>query len=320
MYVKMVINGNMIKICYSLLLLMCLTNVSLAQTKDTYYGVVITKVITDGSSPDTTRLLYCRTISGSLLSVYVVEGGRVSACTAYRIGPLKDAYYLYARTTHSEDVSTDSLRISFKDAEQAVLINQRDRYVLYPGYYKTFKQEITSKHSVIALLGLLGDAIGDYPIENALPLTGYTPQLGQFIKHATILTQRSQADITDTWTCTYRYNKKGKLAAVSATDGKLIRFSKKIIYNGTKAATIQCYRNIEDRQVTDKTVSYNRDNRNVMEWQEHVLETGKNRESDILNNFTWHDLGMFRNIDLSDVEISNLFKPTHNEYTKKHID
>jgi hypothetical protein len=308
----MVINGIMKKTCYSILLLICLISQSLAQPKDTYYSMLITKVIPEGSSQDTTRMLYCRTKSGSLLSV--------SASTAYRIGAVKDAYYFYARTTRSGDVSTDSLRINFKDAEHTVLINQHDSYILYPGYYKNFKKEITSNHSVIALLGLLGDAIGDYPIEDALPLMGYTPQVNQYIKHATVLTQRSQADMADTWACTYRYNKKGKLAAVSAADGKLIRFSKKITYDGTRAAAIQSYLNIEDRQVTDKTVSYSRSNRNLIKSQEHVLETGKNRESDITTSFIWNDLGMFRNIDLSEAEILNLFKPTHNEYTKKHMD
>jgi hypothetical protein len=293
----MVINGNMIRTCYSLLLLICLISQSLAQNKDTYYGMVITKVINDGSSRDTSRLLYCRTKSGSLLSVYAVEGGRVSAGMAYSISAVKDAYYFYARTTRSGDVSTDSLRINFKDGEHTVLINQHDSYILYPGYYKNFKKEITSNHSVIALLGLLGDAIGDYPIEDALPLIKYTPQVNQYIKHATVLTQRSQADMADTWACTYRYNKKGKLAAVSVADGKLIRFSKKVIYNGTRAAAIQIYLNIEDRQVTDKTVSYSSSNRNLIEWQEHVLETGKNRESDISGRFTSHDLGKLRNID-----------------------
>ncbi|MGY4537846.1 hypothetical protein ACVW0P_002265 [Mucilaginibacter sp. UYNi724] len=212
------------------------------------------------------------------------------------------------------------MQINFKDAEHAVMINQHDRYILYPGYYKTFKQEITSNHSVMALLNLLGDAIGDYPIADALPLVGYTPQVNQYVKRATIVTQRSQADMTDTWKCTYRYNKKGKLTAASAADGKLIRFSKKITYRGDAAAAMQCYLNIEDRQVTDKTVSYYRNNRNLIKWQEHVLVTGKNRESDTSTSFTWNDLGMFRNMNPTEAEILNLFKPTNNVYTKEHID
>jgi hypothetical protein len=57
-----------------------------------------------------------------------------------------------------------------------------------------------------------------------------------------------------------------------------------------------------------------------MKWQEHVLVTGKNRESDILTSFLWQDLGMFRNINPTEAEILNLFKPTNNGYTKKHID
>jgi hypothetical protein len=312
--------ATMIKTCYSLLLLICLTSVSVAQTKDTYYGMVITKVTNDGSSRDTTKLLYCRTISGSLLSVYTIEGERVSAGTAYSIGAAKNGFYFYTRTKRAGELTVDSLQINFKDAEHAVLINQHDRYILYPGYYNIFKQEITSKHSVMALLNLLGDAIGDYPIADALPLIAYTPQVDQYVKRAAIVTQRSQANMADTWNCTYRYSKKGKLITVSAADGELIRFSKKITYRGNAAAAMLCYLNIEDRQVTDKTVRYYSNNRNLIKWQEHVLETGKNRESDISTSFTWHDLGMFRNINLSEAEILNLFKPTSNGYTKKHID
>jgi hypothetical protein len=316
----MVIITTMIRTFYSLLLLICLTSTSLAQMNDTNYGMVITKITTDGSSRDTTKLLYCRTISGSLLSVYTIEGGRVSAGMAYSIKAANTGFYFYARTTRSGELATDSLRIDFKDAEQAVLINKHDRYMLYPKYYKTFKQEIASKHSVIALLNLLEDAIGDYPIAEALPLISYAPQVDKQIKHATIATQRSQADTTDTWTCTYQYNKRGKLAKVSAADGKFIRFSKKIAYSRANIADIQCYLNIESRQVTDKTIRYYGNNRKLMKWQEHVLVTGKNRESDILTSFLWQDLGMFRNINPTEAEILNLFKPTNNGYTKKHID
>jgi hypothetical protein len=178
----MVIITTMMRTFYSLLLLICLTSTSLAQMNDTNYGMVITKITTDGSSRDTTKLLYCRTISGSLLSVYTIEGGRVLAGMAYSIKAANTGFYFYARTTRSGELATDSLRIDFKDAEQAVLINKHDRYMLYPKYYKTFKQEIASKHSVIALLNLLEDAIGDYPIAEALPLISYAPQVDKQIR------------------------------------------------------------------------------------------------------------------------------------------
>ncbi|WP_374951058.1 hypothetical protein [Mucilaginibacter sp.] len=310
----------MVRTCFSLLLLICLISESLAQTTDNYYGIVITKVTTDGLSPDTTKLLYCRTISGNLLSVYIVKDGRVSAGITYRINAVKNGLYLYARITRSGELTADSLRIDFRDKEYVVLVNQHDKYILVPDYYKTFKQEIESKHTIMALLGLLSDAIGDYPIADALPLLEFTPEVKKHIKYATIVTRRSQAEISDNWTCTYLYNKKNKLIAVSAADGKLVRFSKKINYGGASVpASINCYLNIEDRQVTERSIKY-RNNSALIEWKEHVLETGKNRESDISTTFTRHDLGMLRKIDLSDQNILNLFKPTHNGYIKKHID
>ncbi|WP_457288873.1 hypothetical protein [Pedobacter sp. UYP24] len=293
----------------------------MAQTKDTYYGMVITKITNDGSSRDTTKLLYCRNKSGSLLSAYTVRGGIVAVGTAYSIQAGNDGLYFYSRPKLSTQLTPDSLRIDFKDKEHIVLINKHDSYSLYPTYYTRFKEVVASKHSVIALLGLLEDGIGDYPIEDALPLLGYTPQLDKHILKAKVVTQRSQADMVDTWVCTYRYNKSHKPIAVSAVDGELIRFSKKILYKGANVAVIKTYLNIEDRQVTDRTISYNPNDRSLINCQKHILETGKNRETDLSSSFTKHDLGMFRKIDPSPAEILNLFKPANNNgITKKYVD
>jgi hypothetical protein len=304
-----------------ILILICVTSVSLAQQNDSYYGMVITKVTNDGSSRDTSKLLYCRNKSGSLLSVYTVRGGIVTVGTAYSIKAGRDGLYFYSRPKLSTQLIPDSLRIDFKDTKHIVLINKHDSYSLYPTYYTRFKEEVVSKHSVIALLSLLEAGIGDYPIEDAIPLIGYTPQIDLHIKQAKAMTQRSQSDLMDTWICNYRYNKSHKLIAVSAVDGDLIRFTKKIIYKGDNVSAIKTYLNIEDRQVTDRTISYNPKDRSLIKWRTHVLETGKNRETDLSISFTKHDLGMFRKIDLSPAEILHLFKPANNnEITKKYVD
>jgi Zn/Cd-binding protein ZinT len=54
-----------------------------------------------------------------------------------------------------------------------------------------------------------------------------TPQVNNGIKKARIQTQRSQANVKDNWVCIYRYLKNGRLDSVSATDGEVIRFTKK---------------------------------------------------------------------------------------------
>ncbi|MET3980961.1 hypothetical protein ABIB62_004097 [Mucilaginibacter sp. UYP25] len=163
--------------------------------------------------------------------------------------------------------------------------------------------------------------MGDYPIEDALPLIGYTPQVSQQIQHARRVTQRSQADRNDKWECAYRYNKNKKLLSVSAADGKMIRFRKQVSYKGGRISYIRSYLNIEDRQITDKITSFTSNDRLLLKWQEHVLETGKNREIDLATTFVRHELGMLRKLDLSPAEILNLFKPAHNNgHTKNYVD
>ncbi|MET3980960.1 hypothetical protein ABIB39_003563 [Mucilaginibacter sp. UYP27] len=126
-------------------------SVSHAQIPDTYYGVALTRITSDSSTRDTSKLLYCRNISGSLLLVYTVSEGVVSTATAYHISAGTHGLYLYPLPIFSGQVKPDSLRIDFKDLEHTVLINSKDRYVLYPAYYALLKQEVSLKHSVMSL-------------------------------------------------------------------------------------------------------------------------------------------------------------------------
>jgi hypothetical protein len=292
--------ATMIKTWY-LLFFVCLGLSSFAQKSDTYYGVVITK-----TDPDTTRILYVQNIAGDRLTAYTVRDGLVAEATAYRLS----GAVFYSSPILPGQQTKDSLSIAFEDKSHTVMINRVDRYVLFPANYTRFKQDIKVKHSIMALLNLLSDDIGDYPIANALPLITYTPQLKQQISCATIVTQRSQADIRDTWTCNYTYNKYHQLIRVSAASPEETRFRKKVNYNGASARTIMTYTNIESRQTTNRTIHYDKNNHSTIKYQDRYEESGKNRQTLTIVTLSWHDLGMLRKMEPSPAEIIELLKPT----------
>jgi len=290
----------MIKTC-CLLCLLFLSLCSFAQKSDSCYGVLITK-----TDPDTTRILYVRNTAGNRLTVYTVRDGIVAEATAYHL----DGAFLYSDPLVAGQQMKDSLSIAFQDKDHAVIINRRDRYILFSAYYTRFKQEVQIKHSIMALLNLLSDAIGDYPMTNALPLMTYAPQLQQQISRATIVTQRSQADIRDTWTCTYSYNEHHRLIRISAASSEETRFRKKVNYNGAFARSIITYRNIESRQTTNRTIHYDKNNHSTIKYQDHYEETGKNRETLTAVTLSWHDLGILRKMEPSLADVIELLKPT----------
>ena len=296
----------------------CFTCVCYAQTNDSCYGIVLTRITNDGKAKDTCKLLYCRNTVDDRLSVYTVAEGVVSEAIAYHLTASKNGLYLYSKPLPGEQV-TDSLHIDFQDEKNAVLINRIDRYVLFPTYYNRFKQQVKAEHSITALLNLLSDGLGDYPITGALPLLNYKPQLDKQIRKATIVTQRSQADMKDTWTCNYYYNIYNKLDSVSAKSPDETRFYKKVCYHASKPLSVSTYLNIEDRQVTHKTIRYDNSNHNILKWQERVNELGKKRETILSVALTWHDLGQLRNIEPKPAEVLQLLKPKKNyDHSKKH--
>jgi hypothetical protein len=237
---------------FSLLLPTCY---GMAQQKVTS----ITQITSDG---DTSRTLYVSNAAGDSLIV--------DKSTIYHLSVSNKGVNLI--------VNDDTLVVEFQDADKKVLIN-KDIYSLFPAFYSQFKQTVLVKHSVLAVLELLEDCIGDYPIETALPLLLFSPQTAKRIRSANIITRRSQADMSDWWKCVYHYNKNGKLSAVTAASAEETRFSKKVSYNGARIMNIKTYRSLESRQVTDRTIFYAR--YPLLKWQEHVLETGKNRESEL---------------------------------------
>ncbi|MGZ3873690.1 MAG: hypothetical protein ACXVJD_12280 [Mucilaginibacter sp.] len=310
----------MIKACY-IFLFVCFTCVCRAQTTDTCYGIVLTRITTNGKEKDTSRVLYCRNTAGDRLSVYTIAEGVVSEAIAFQLTASKNGLYLYSRLLPDKQ-PTDSLRIEFQDVKNTVMVNRNDRYVLFPTYYNRFKQQVKARHSIAVLLNLLADGLGDYPITSALPLLHYKPQSDKQIRKATVITQRSQADMRDTWTCSYYYGKNNKLDSVHAKSTDETRFYKKVRYHASKPVSVSTYLNIEDRQVTYKTTRYDDSNRNLLKWQEQVDELGKNRETTLSVALTRHDLGQMQKIEPTNAEVLQLLKPkkTNNDYSKKHID
>lgn len=239
-------------------------------------GILVTQIIAAGQEEsDTNQLLYVSNHVGDSLALYSISAGVVQSSLIH-VKPFTGGVCLVIG-------QSDSLTIRFSDSEKEVRVN-KDTYKLYPHYYQQFKQAVLTNHSVIATLRLLEDQIGDYPIENLLPLLQFaTPANETMIRNAKIETRRSQADdVKDTWYCTYQYDKSSKLRSVIAAAGKVIRFKKIISYNGNEASAIKLYRNIEERQILNRTIAYASNNKLLVKWQDVVLETGKNRQT-ILN-------------------------------------
>jgi hypothetical protein len=310
----------MIKTFY-LIFLVCFCASCFAQTSDAYYGVTLTQISTDDTELDTARLLYIQNGAGDRLSVYTIRNGLVFEANAYQLSARSKGLFLYRNPLISGQLTKDSLSLVFQDKAHTVLINGTDRYILFPASYTRFKQEVQVRHSIKTVLNLLSDAIGDYPIADALPLLCYTPSLGRQIYQASIVTQRSQADIKDHWSCHFYYNAKHQLDSVIASSPEETRFHKKVRYSGADVTSIRTYRTGESRQTTDWTITYNKKNNSLLRLNESVYETGKDLETVSLVTLTRHDLGMRHKMELSTAEVLKLLKstPTH-EYTKKHID
>lgn len=278
-----------------------------------YTATLITKATNsksaEGSERTTIRIVYTCNRTGDSVNVYPVDQGAVSAPKGYSIGT-NGGFYLISRPIYSTDAA-DSIRIGFSEADHTILINKTDRYQLYTAYYTWFKQQVQTKHSVMAVLRLLEDNIGEYPIADALPLLLYVPQGGidKHIMQGKVITKRSQSDeVTDTWNCTYRYNKAGKLDMVKAASGNETRFSKKIMYKGANVASINLYKNIESRHVTDGIITYNAGKKQVIKYTQDTEQTGKNLETTLVTTFTKRDLANVKKLNISQAEVLSLVK------------
>jgi hypothetical protein len=222
---------------------------------------------------------------------------------------VNNALYFIAKPVIAGQEPGDSLKIIFNDADHSVLI-KNDRYMLYPEFYSAFKQKVGEKHSVVAVLNLLADQIGDYPVSDAVPLLFYQSKTssGKSVEKATITTSRSQAtDVTDTWNGAYHYTN-GKLDEVKVSHDKETHFSKKVTYAGAAISAIKYYRNVEDRQVTNGTVIYSAGKISEVKLTEKVFEPGKDRQTTISTTFSKRGISSLKAMIMTQAEALALVK------------
>ena len=155
---------------------------------------------------------------------------------------------------------------------------------------------------------MFNDAIGDYPIADALPLFIMKPHVSKQIRRAYITTKRSQADMTDNWVCTYIYNHIGRLKEVSVNAGNDLRYTKKVRYIGQKATDVVTYLNLESRHIVEQKVSYLTGKPHVIKWQDNSYEPGKDRTTKTSVTLMQKDFGKLPSIDLSFKEVLDLLK------------
>jgi hypothetical protein len=225
------------------------------------YGQYATTITISSTPGETSKLSYLLNSAGDSLSLNKSTFFRLSIKSA-------DAYLIS---------NTDTLKLSFNDTSKQVNVGL-DSYFLYPNFYEQFKQRVMRRHSVMAVLELLEDNIGDYFIEPALPLILFKHATSKRIRKAKITTRRSQADLTDLWEVSYHYNLNGRLEKVIAASSEETRFSKKLSYKGNSLISIKTHLNIETRQITDKTITY--PGASIIKWHEHVLRTGLNVQTE----------------------------------------
>jgi hypothetical protein len=280
-----------------------------------YHAVLLTKVTNSksavGKERDISRILYVTNQAADSLNVYTISEGSVFTAIGYSIVNIKGGIYLIAKPLFSNQEKPDSVKITFNDRDQSVMVNNTDRYQLYPAYYTSLKKQALAKHPVTAILSLLVDNIGEYPIEDALPLLLFQAeqQTTKHILQAKVVTKRSQADdVTDTWNCTYQYNKEGKLTLVKAASGGETYFSKKVTYAGSSASLIKWYKNIEDRQITNRSIRYQSNKKQILHWTDSVTETGKNLETTLISTLTRKDISKVNKMNASQAEILSLIK------------
>ncbi|WP_162618675.1 hypothetical protein [Pedobacter yulinensis] len=244
----------------------------------------VTTVQQDGvSTRDTSQFIYVRNQRGDSLNVYLVAKGALSEATGYTLQTGGNTAVLRARALNTNSELADSLTMDFNDKDYSIRINRRDLYLLYPEYYKQVRQQIYTDQSVMGVFGLLEDNIGDYPVDLVHPLLLTTrARLDKRLRSASIVTPRSQSDdIKDTWNCVYDYGKDGKLLSVKAASGDDVRFRKQLSYPAGGAIAMKVYRNIEDRQITERKMTLQPASAERVKWQDHIVETGKNRETEL---------------------------------------
>lgn len=222
-----------------------------ARVATPYHATLVTRTVaTSTNDRDTSRILFVNNSTGDSLAIYSLSGAAVQSFIL-SIKAIDQTSVSLTSTDH------DSLLIRFDDATKRVLVG-RDHYYLFGDHFKKLKQSVLSQHSVMAVLSLLQDHLGDYPSENVVSLLQLEPGIqNKFIRKATVITYRSQSDdVKDTWDCVYVYNNSGQLKSVIAASGEVVYFKKTVTYAAGGIKKIETYRNIEDRQITNSTLTY----------------------------------------------------------------
>jgi hypothetical protein len=286
----------------------------LQKAANSYQGILLTQLTEvkseQGNERDTTRILYLQNSSKDSLFVYKIAEGVISESTAYILTGSSKGLYLTAKSIFGDAETLNKLQIKFSDTEHALLINQQDKYLLYPKFYASIKQEINTKHAVVGLFDLLEDYLDDYSIRDIYPvlLSENRARWGKIIQHAKIITQRNQSDLKDTRDSKYQYNSQGKLLSVKATSSAETHFSKKMSYINSSTIKMDIYRNTEDRQILSRKVIYNPLKNNQLNITDQVEETGQNKETILITKIHKKNIGKVKSLYLSQLEIKKLVK------------
>lgn len=298
----------------NLLTFLCCAGQQTKMPATQHRAVLITKTIVS-KSPNAnersiSKILYTTTPSGDEYFTYSIADGSVSEATSYKLADTKNGLFFISKRLFSNQGETDILHIAFDDRKYMVLLGKTDQYILFPANYSTFKQQVKQKHQILSLLKLLEDNIGNYPIESMLPLIMVSKQdrFGKQIQQAKITTPRSQSDeITDTWTCIYNYNKAGKIISVKASSGQEVRFDKTVSYHAG-IVTVKVHQNIEDRQITDRTMNFDPQKTESLKFTDQVSETGKNVQTGLVTTLMKKDIQGVKKANMSQAEVLNLVK------------
>ncbi|TCD07638.1 hypothetical protein EZ449_13965 [Pedobacter frigidisoli] len=277
-------------------------------------GTLLTKTVKStssaGSETSTSKILYTSSASGDQYFAYTFANGAISDAIGYRLANTPAGLSFISERLFSGQHEADSIHIAFDDAQCVVRIGKTDQYMLFPASYSQFKQEVNVRHKVLSLAGLLEDNIGDYPIEDLLQLIMVSSKEKTNFKtrQAQVNTLRSQSDDTrDNWSCRYAYDKAGKMLSVRAFNKEEVRFSKTLTYN-PKNLVLKSHRNIEDRQITERTMVIDSQKPGKLRWTDKVIETGKNLETTLATEISKRETNFVQKARMSQMEVLNLFK------------
>jgi hypothetical protein len=288
-----------------LLGMLTLSQIIFGQTNAVFIGSLLTQVSKSTSGTDTTRLLICRSKSGNKLSVYTVAQGVVSSATAYKLSGTGNNFILHIRSIDQQH--EDSMHFMFDDAALMITVDRTDRYILFRDAYKNLKAMI-QKRQLTALLNLLNDNMGDYPIKDVLTFIRMHPQVSKQIRLAYITTRRSQSELTDHWVGTFAYDRFNHLKQLKVSSGNVIRYTRLVNSVSQNAVAVSTYLNIEDRQITEQKITYSPAILPSFKWQESVYEPAKDRTTEALISVSAKDLGSLPGAELSINEVLRILK------------